>query len=293
MDKISDAIKCVNCRNVLDLPVILPCGCSICKKHTIELKGTTILCCSCEIDHPLPLNGHFLPNKGLAKIIEAEISALDFGKEHSEAKKSCSRLDEILTNIENVLKDPLYITYEAIEYLKNAAQLKVEEMKKKLDNELACLIAKLVDFQTNCKANLNSNAYKGRSERFERKREAGRQELDQWFTILNELKLNETKCKKIKSDSENSIKRFEDELAKFKAETLLQRLFDVFRDEVENKFGKFEIDPKFIFRLLHLTFIKDKFLLTGVPKVLAVFFKNLYLIEGYPDFRFFSHFKRS
>jgi hypothetical protein len=253
MDKISDAIKCVNCRNVLHSPVILPCGCSVCKKHVelrIELNEPTILCCPCEIDHPLPTNGEFPTNTGLAKIVDAKISALDFGKVHTKAKHLCTRLDEILNDIGNVLKDPFYFTYEAIDYFKNEAQIKVEEMKLKLDNDLARLLAKLDEFQTNCKVNLNSSKYKAKSARFERKGEACRQELDQWLAVLNELKLNETKWKKIKCDSENAIKRFEDELAKFKRETLLQRRFEDYQDEVEKNFGKFEIDPKFILRLL-------------------------------------------
>jgi hypothetical protein len=248
MDKISDAIKCVNCRNVLDLPVILPCGCSICKKHTIELKGPTILCCSCEIDHPLPQNGRFLPNKGLAKIVEAEISALDFGKEHTEAKQSCTRLDEILTDIENVLKDPYNFTYEAIEYLKNEAQLKVEVMKLKLDNDLARLLDKLDKFPTNCKMNLKSNNYRVKSDEFKRKKEAARCELNKWLVTLNALKLNEPEWKNIKCQSEKAIERFKAELARFNNESLLQKRFDEYRVEIEKQYGYFEINPNFKFK---------------------------------------------
>jgi hypothetical protein len=247
MDKISDAIKCVNCRNVLASPVSLPCGCSICEKHTRDIKGP-ILCCSCDIEHTTPVNGTFPPNTGLAKIIDAQIEALDFGNKHTEAKQSCTRLNELLSSIETLLKDPFNFTYEAIEHLKSTAQLKVEEMKLKLDNDLARLIGKLDEFMAKCKKTLTSNQYVTKLERFERQRKTARQELDNWVATLNELKLNETKWMKIKEDSEKAIETFELELAKFKNETLLLKRFEEYRVEVEKNYGKFDIDPIFKFR---------------------------------------------
>jgi hypothetical protein len=244
MNQLSDAIKCVNCRNVLEKPVSLPCGCSICEKHTQNVSGA-ILCCSCEIDHKLPDNGRFPPTKALNKILEAQFSTIDFGKEHNGAKLMCSRLEELLANIDNIIKDPFNFTYEVIEYLKNVAQLKVDETKLQLDNNLACLITKLDEFKAKTKENFKSFEYLSQANELSAAKESTRLELNKWLFTLNELKLNEPEWKRIKNESKNTIERFKFELEKFKGESLLENRFDKFRDEIENKFGEFEIDPKF------------------------------------------------
>jgi hypothetical protein len=250
MNKISEAIKCVNCRNVLESPVSLPCGCSICLKHTRDVK-VSILCCSCEIDHPLPSNGNFPPNKVAIKMLEAQINTLEFGKEQKEAKQSCDRLEKLLNNIDSMLKDPFNFIYEAVEFLKNAAQLKVDEMKLKLDEDLALLISQLDDFKIKCKTNLKSFEYLDKSSEFEKAIESGNKELEKWFVTLNELKQNEPEWKRIQSESEMRIKYFQRELKTFKFESLFQKRYNEYRNEVEEKFGKFEIDSNFNFgRLL-------------------------------------------
>jgi hypothetical protein len=145
MNKLSNAIKCVNCRQALNSPVLLPCGCSLCKKHTIDVKGP-ITCYSCEIDHPVPPNGGFPHNKALDDIIDAQICNLDFGKEHQEAKHSCENLDELLSKIEELINDPSNFTYEAIGCLKSVVQLKGEEMKMKIDEKMTNFISKLDEY---------------------------------------------------------------------------------------------------------------------------------------------------
>jgi hypothetical protein len=249
MDKISDAIKCTNCRNVLDSPVSLPCGCAICQKHTQNLTSSSIPCCSCEIEHPLPPNGAaFPPNKPLAKILETQIRGLNLGQEHTDAKQACSRLDELLDEIEHVLADPFNFTYEAIEHLKSVAQLKADEMKLKVDKDLALLIAKLDEYKTNSKSNLKSNEYLAKSGEFERKKENTRQQLKKFMATLNELTANELEWKRIKEESEKAIKSFENQLNKFKHDSLLQKCYGAHQVEVEKFIGKFEIDPRFKFR---------------------------------------------
>jgi hypothetical protein len=248
MDKIEKGIKCVNCRNILDSPVLLPCGCSICHNHILNQTGPTVLCSLCEIEHPLPPNRTFPPNKALARIVKAQIGTLDFGLEHSATKQSCTRLNDLLTDFEYLLKDPFNFSYEAIEYLKHVAQLKVEEKKLKLDEELSIVIGKLDEFKASCKDNLKSNEYLAKSEIFEKRKEVTRQKLEKWTATLNELKVNESEWDRIKSECEKYIERIEIELEKLKRESLIPKRFETHRVEVENKFGKFEIDATFKFR---------------------------------------------
>lgn len=244
MDELFDAIKCVNCRNVLNSPVILPCGCSICQKHTHDLiTGSPILCSLCEIEHTLPPNGYFTPNTYLEQILEAKIGSLNFGQEHIKAKQSCSRLDELLTQIEQILNDPFNFIYEAIEYLKQVSLEKFEE-----DENRALLFAQLDKFKACCKRYLRSRKYLSTANSLEKRKENTRQELEKWEATLNELKINKFRWERIKSECEMIIKSLEIELEKFKIEKLLQKRFEIYRAKIENKYGKFQIDSRFKFR---------------------------------------------
>lgn len=66
----STLLQCSNCAKILESPVLLPCGDSVCKKHTTNESNEAILCLKCEIEHPLHANVEFLPNNALAEIIE-------------------------------------------------------------------------------------------------------------------------------------------------------------------------------------------------------------------------------
>jgi hypothetical protein len=251
MNKISNAIKCVNCRNLLDSPIVLPCGCSVCKIHTM-VDDNEIRCFKCEIEYPLS-SSNFPPNSALIEIIEAKFDNLDFGHAHANAMQSCKRLDELLANIELILQDPFYFTYEAIEYLKNVAQLKVDEIKllksdqAEFDENFGILISKLDEFKANCKSHLSSNEFLNKSMIFEIEKDEARKELNEWFDTLNELKVNEIEWRNIKSSSERTIERFNVELDRFKSESLFQKRFEVYRAEIESTYGRFEIDSRFKF----------------------------------------------
>jgi hypothetical protein len=258
MNKILEAIKCVNCRNLLESPVFLPCGCLICLKHTRDVKEPNLLCCSCEIDHPLPSNGNFPPNQVAIKILAAKINTLEFGNEHKKAKKSCDQLEELLNTIDCLLKDPFNFAYDAIEHLKNETQLKVDKLKLKFDDEFAflipaldddhtLLITQLDDYKTSCKVNLKSSEYLVKSSEFEKAKEEARNELEKWLSTLNELNQNENNWREIKSESEKRIEHFRFELAKFKAESLLQKQYEEYEDEIGRKFGKIRVDLNYKF----------------------------------------------
>jgi hypothetical protein len=244
MHKISNAIKCENCRHILESPVFLPCGHSICKKHSTGVKET-VICNTCEIEHELPKNGSFPLNLGLAKIIDSQIGSLDLGKEHKEAKKTCKKLEDLLKKFEDTLNDPYNFTHEAIEYLKSVVQLKGEEMKMEIDEKMNRCIKKLDDYKINCKSSFKAKEYLKESERFRQVKNSCRKQLNEWLDILDEIKVNEPEWKRIKRESEKKIEKIQKELSRFIVELLLQKRYGSFRVEIEKNFGKFDIDPMF------------------------------------------------
>lgn len=246
MFKITNAIKCVNCRELLETPVILPCSHSVCKKHT-TIEAASICCLKCGEEHVQPTNGNgFLLNEALAEIIEAQLGSLEFGTEHyNHAKQSCQDLDDLLTKIERLLHDPFNFTYEAIEFFKNVVQLKGEEAKLRIDEEMTRLIDSLNKYKSECKDNLETREYLREMGRFESEIEASRQNLEMWLCKLDEF--NEEGWKKIKRESEKAIRMFETNLAQFKIDLLLQKRFWEYRAEIEQAFGKFELETEYNF----------------------------------------------
>ena len=154
MESILNAIKCAICHEILESPVFLPCSCNICKKHVSDHSMDLIRCEICGVEHRIPTNG-FHPNKSLQMIIKTEIANLDFGSVHKEAKKSCELIENALKEFELLIKDPFFYTYERISELKNTIQLKGEELKLIIDQEMKRLIDRLEEYERQSKEYLS------------------------------------------------------------------------------------------------------------------------------------------
>ena len=84
MPILCDAMKCSECENMLEKPVILPCGESVCRKHipVVAKEGgenPKFYCKVCDDSHHVPSDG-FPANKALEKFF-------NMGKEYTEAVK--------------------------------------------------------------------------------------------------------------------------------------------------------------------------------------------------------------
>jgi DNA repair exonuclease SbcCD ATPase subunit len=242
MEEISSSIKCGNCKNSLDTPVFLPCGDSICEKHTAESKET-ILCRTCGVEHAVPENVGFPLNKGLARIIKAQIAEIDFGDEHKEAKQSCENFDDLLTKIDVFLKDSYTLTYESIVQLKNVVQLKGEEEIVRIKKNMHRIIDDLDEYNNECKKSFKQSDYLKKLENFTQEKEEARQEMEKWLAKLNELKSDWREYERIKNESEKAIIRFENKLIDF-----IPKRLEKFKHEIEKDFGEFEIDSPFHIR---------------------------------------------
>src|SRR5579883_2109119 len=114
MNKISNIINCVNCRNVLSSPILLPCSHSVCKCH-IDETSQSCMCNQCGILHS---EGRFLINKALSDLIEAQLNTLDFGTTYKEAMESCDQLNSFIGKIDHLIKEPDYYIYDVFSELR-------------------------------------------------------------------------------------------------------------------------------------------------------------------------------
>lgn len=129
MDKVIDALKCVECREILSAPIFLPCGHMICKKHT-QSWSEHVLCAKCGIHHP---NREFVVIEGVANMIEAKLSDFDFGEQHKQTSEFCGQLKNLLGKNDSLLNDLEYHIHEEINMLKNRVVLRGEQLKVKID----------------------------------------------------------------------------------------------------------------------------------------------------------------
>ena len=187
MNKILTAIKCANCQNNIETPVFLPCSDSICKKHTNQSNQESVICHKCGIEHKIPKDG-FPPNKALAEIIEAELEKLDFGKTHHQAKESCKLFENELKELEVTLNDPSHYTKQKINDLKNIVQLKGEELKLRIDQEMDKLFGTLEEYERQCKTFLSTNEYQNETAKLSNELKISQSNLDSWIEILDKYR---------------------------------------------------------------------------------------------------------
>jgi hypothetical protein len=237
MEKFTNAIKCRHCRGVLEMPVLLPCCHSVCKKHEKERKH--IVCYECETEYEVPIGG-FPMNKALNEIIDSKICEIDFGPEHKSAVKKCDQLKEIIEKIEQLVKDPIKYIHESISDLKLRIDLAREEMKLKIDEEAETILRKLEEYENGCKKKSSaSNKKEPKVKKILSKLNSEKPNLDEWTSYLKKFKIISKECVNIKNKCKQSIGKLEDELNEFQ-ESLLMDKFDE-NEEVVIGFGNIKI----------------------------------------------------
>lgn len=239
MDKIANAIKCVNCKEVFSKPLILPCGHSICKKHT-ETEDEKIRCERCESNH---LNKGFSVNEALEEIVASQIASMDFGNVHKEARQSCDQLCATLAQIDLILKDPDYYTHEMIDGLINRVHVKSEMLKVQLEEIIQEALHKLQEYKSKCKQYVKSSEYATRKEVLQQENVESQAELDKCSIYLNQLKFDEAEWKKIQMNSDQKCSDLVNKLACFKKLLLLSE-FEKNEREV-NFFENINLDSIF------------------------------------------------
>ena len=98
--KMDSVIECSVCKNKLEQPVILPCGCTVCKKHENEAIAK-IYCPKCRVEHDIPEKG-FISNTLAVSLLEMNLDKVDLGDEHKAAVKSFKSLKEQFEELKRI-----------------------------------------------------------------------------------------------------------------------------------------------------------------------------------------------
>jgi hypothetical protein len=118
-------------------------------------------------------------------LIEAEIDKLDFGSVYKSAKESCELVEETLNEFKVLLRDPYFYTHKRICELKNAVQLKGEELKLRIDEEMKKLMDRIEEYERQSKEYLSKNEFKEQSKKLDDELKETQSNLDSWLECLN------------------------------------------------------------------------------------------------------------
>ena len=110
IDAFNDTFKCNLCNKVLQSPIILPCGETICEKDLkiLYINAKVFQCFLCDEEHQQPKKG-FPSNRNLQTQLDLQVNKIDLSKNHpkyDECKKIFREIEENTKETDLILRDP-------------------------------------------------------------------------------------------------------------------------------------------------------------------------------------------
>jgi hypothetical protein len=224
MEAVESALKCAECKAILESPVLLPCSDSVCKKH-IKPDAKEFHCLVCDLIHAIPADG-FLDNKALAILLTAKIQKAKFTPEYTNAYSSFKNLEKIVTDLKQFQKDPYFFINKTIGELKRETDIIRDEFKMSIDQKAELIIRELDKYEHECKSNLESGDVSNKLERIGKNIETIKSELGKWQKTLRCFEANELEWKTIREKSGEYRNQLEMELHECQEDFLLRKFSD-------------------------------------------------------------------
>jgi hypothetical protein len=243
MEILRKSISCKICKSILNKPVILPCGQSICQQHVDEQKRDKQLNCQlCLSGHQIPEDGGFIRNQAIEEQIKASIHCLDFGEEYKNASESVARLAQVFDSLKVLKNDPYSLLDDFLSALKNQIDLKREEMKMSIDERADEQLSGISSFEAECKQGIQQQVDK--LKQLENVLDVVSQELDEWTRVLNRLEINQVEWARIKNETEKRCQELGLYYASLKYDLFIGKWKAVVQNE-QSKFTNQEAVNKF------------------------------------------------
>jgi hypothetical protein len=151
-ETIKQVITCKLCQSILDEPVLLPCGETVCRKHTIEISNNT--CRFCDKVHVLKGSEQFPANKAFQVLLEFKIKELDFGPNHKKASELVNKLNHFINDYNSLIEQPDEYISEYFSKQRNNVDLAREKLILKINQTSDGLISKIDLEEKECKVNI-------------------------------------------------------------------------------------------------------------------------------------------
>lgn len=203
-------IECPICQKVLEQPVCLPCGHTVCKKHelmTSECESRKLTCAKCHISHSIPENIGFPVINLIEDLIKHKFDSRYVAPEHNAAICTLKDLREKVEDVKSKLKltEDEIDTY--ITELINKIDIKREETKKKIDDEALELIQDLKAHKELWRANLTAED-NGLLRETKESIKNVENDIAKWQSELNLFEKISKKWKSIKEDANAAYNEF-------------------------------------------------------------------------------------
>lgn len=223
MEIIQKAFDCGNCKMLLEEPVALACGATVCLKHLENLANKTFFCESCQQHHIIERD-LIKVNKIIQMLINANLKSIDLGGEYSRALDSCNTLNQIVHDLEIIAKDPNCFIDATIDKLKIKTDLIRQEYKSMIDEKANKIILELDKYEKDCKINMDSMDFKKKMATTNENLCQIRAQLVESNTKMNDFGTKKDQWCKIEKENRTSSCKFMTESVDFQNELLLNKL---------------------------------------------------------------------
>lgn len=133
-------IECPNCRDKLEEPVFLPCGHTVCRKHS--RSNDRVSCAACRAEHETPTGG-FTSNLLVQNLLENELYQVNQSAELRIASEVLGDLQTLVDEVKQLRDDPVSEIDKSMSEMKNAVDTRREEVKQATDKEALELIGNI------------------------------------------------------------------------------------------------------------------------------------------------------
>ena len=213
-----------DCKLILECPVTLSCGNSLCQKH-LENCSDTFSCFFCDENHHKPING-FVINKSMAKIVD---NYFEMDPIKSEIRKLLNTLTDAIKNYDQI--EPDAYVYEYFEDIRFKIDLHREEMMKEITDRSEEMLKQLKEAEEKCKQNLDK-AVKVNNEKLLN------EEIPSWKIWLRNPLIKQTELHQFLYKLYGNFDQIQNQENKFKKKLLSGETIQFEKYEKNNSFGK-------------------------------------------------------
>lgn len=144
VEQLKYLFDCKQCLQLLQNPVTLQCGVTVCEKHLHEITENN--CPFCNRLHPIPDGGYRL-NEQLKAMLDIELFSIKFSNKFYACKDSIKETGQSYKNIEQIRKDPANYIYDYFEEIKRQVDMRREDLKLQIDTYSIGMIKTLNEAQ--------------------------------------------------------------------------------------------------------------------------------------------------
>jgi hypothetical protein len=218
---VNKLVCCKFCEEILEQPILLPCGETICAKHESLFKiKETARCELCDKDHYLNEADHFPTNKVVEGFLEAEITKLNFGDDYKQASGLLAELNNTKTEYDKIRGDPEDLIHEKFQAMRSKVDIIREQIIQKVNVCSVRIISDINSYENECRVNLVNLDSKLESKKaFDLS--GIKADLSDWETKMNKLHYDESLCKEVIGKSTACLKSLQNILNQLKNEILL------------------------------------------------------------------------